>query len=320
MPQRRGPGPAELPPALAASLTAFVDHLRLERGLSAHSVRAYQGDVRSLLDHLTRLGQPDLAGLDLRTLRSWLARLQTTGASRATLARRAAAVRAFTAWACRGGLLGSDPAAALAAPKGRRSLPRVLTVAEAAAAMDPAVGAPGGGPDAAPATALAARDQAMLEVLYASAIRVSELCGLDLGDLDERRRLLRVVGKGDRERRVPVGEPALVALRDWMRTGRPVLAADTAGPAMFVGARGRRIDPRTVRRVVHARLRALPGLPDIGPHGWRHTAATHLLAGGADLRSVQELLGHATLATTQMYTHVTIERLRATYERAHPRA
>jgi integrase/recombinase XerC len=191
----------------------------------------------------------------------------------------------------------------------------VLSAGQARAVLE-ALGEPSGDPRA---DAAALRDQAIVEVLYAGAIRVSELCGIDLPDLDRQRRVIRVVGKGDKQRSVPVGLPAVAAIDAWLAAGRPVLAAPTA-TALFVGMRGRRIDPRTVRRVVHLRIARVPGAPDIGPHGLRHSAATHLLAGGADLRSVQEILGHATLATTQIYTHVSVERLKATYEQAHPRA
>ena len=159
-----------------------------------------------------------------------------------------------------------------------------------------------------------------MEVLYATGIRVSELCGLDIDDLDEGRNTVRVLGKGGRERTVPVGLPAVRAVVAWKRAGRPPLARPGSGPALFLGARGRRLDPRTARRVVHARLATVAGVPDSGPHGLRHAAATHLLEGGADLRSVQEILGHASLASTQIYTHVSVERLTAAYRQAHPRA
>ena len=164
------------------------------------------------------------------------------------------------------------------------------------------------------------RDLAIMELLYASGIRVSELCGLDLDDLDRERRTIRVMGKGGKERVVPVGLPAERAAARWIRDGRPVLLAAGSGRALFLGARGRRLDPRAARRVVHARLGAVPGVPDSGPHGLRHAAATHLLEGGADLRSVQEILGHASLASTQIYTHVSVERLQAAFRQAHPRA
>ncbi|MBV9292350.1 MAG: tyrosine recombinase XerC [Frankiales bacterium] len=290
-------------------MAAFEEHLALERNLSPHTVRAYVGDVTSLLDHAGRLHVDDLADLDLRTLRSWLARLHSLGASRTTLARRASAARVFTAWAARRGLLPADPGAALTSPRPHRHLPEVLRADEAAAALDAA----------ADDTPVGMRDRAVLELLYATGARVGELCGLDVDDLDRHRRTVRVLGKGRKERVVPVGEPASDAVERWLEAGRPALATPASGPALLLGARGGRIDSRTVRRVVHERLR-LAGAPDLGPHGLRHSAATHLLEGGADLRSVQELLGHATLATTQIYTHVSIERLRATYDRAHPRA
>jgi integrase/recombinase XerC len=289
-------------------LDAFARHLHAERGLSPHTVRAYLCDVASLLDHAARMGR-DVRQLDIRVLRSWLARLHTSGLARTTLARRAAAARVFTAYAVRRGLLDTDPGALLATPKGRRRLPAVLRADEVEAMLVPANDAPVG-----------LRDYAVLELLYATGVRVAELCGLDLDDVDRERRVVRVLGKGAKERSVPFGVPAAVALDDWLARGRPALAGQRSGPAVFLGARGGRLDPRTVRRVVHRRLAGVPGAPSLGPHGLRHSAATHLLEGGADLRSVQELLGHATLATTQIYTHVTVDRLKATYDRAHPRA
>ncbi|HET6816400.1 MAG TPA: tyrosine recombinase XerC [Mycobacteriales bacterium] len=294
-----------------ALLAAFADHLALERNLSSHTVRAYLGDVAGLLDHARRMGITDLDRLDVRAMRSWLARLHTQGASRATLARRSSAARVFTAWAHRRGLLSTDPGAGLSAPKSQRHLPEVLRPDEAAAVLDQVT---------TDDTVVGLRDRTLLELLYASGARVSELCGLDVGDVDLERHTVRVVGKGDKERVVPIGIPAVRAIDDWLARGRPTLLTRASGPALLLGMRGGRLDPRTARRVVHQRLRAVPGLPDLGPHGLRHSAATHLLEGGADLRTVQELLGHATLATTQIYTHVSIERLRATYERAHPRA
>jgi integrase/recombinase XerC len=305
------PTATRLPAAFAGVVERYADHLALERNLSAHTVRAYVGDVSSLLDHAVRLKLEQPAELDLRTLRSWLARLHSQGASRTTLARRASAARVFTAWAHRCGLLPVDPGAALTSPKAHRRLPDVLRPDEAVALLD------GAGRDDSP---VGLRDLAVLELLYASGARVSELCGLDVDDVDRERRTVRVFGKGRRERVVPVGIPAVRAVDAWLACGRPAWVSADSGPALLLGARGRRLDPRTARRAVHDRLSATPGLPDIGPHGLRHTAATHLLEGGADLRTVQELLGHATLATTQIYTHVSIERLRATYERAHPRA
>lgn len=309
-----GPGgdaPTALPVAFEQALADYADHLSLERSLSPNTVRAYVGDLASLFDHATRLRLGGPADLDLRALRSWLARLHAQGAGRATLARRASAVRVFTAWAHRRGLMPDDPGAGLASPRGRRHLPRVLRQDEAVALLDRTAA------DDSPA---GLRDRALLELLYATGARVGEVCGLDVDDLDTARRTVRVVGKGAKERVIPMGIPAVEALAAWLSRGRPQWATPDSGPAVFLGARGRRLDPRSARRVVHGRLAALPDAPDLGPHGLRHTAATHLLEGGADLRSVQELLGHATLGTTQIYTHVSIDRLRATYERAHPRA
>jgi integrase/recombinase XerC len=306
------------------ALAAFTRHLRAERGLSEHSVRAYRGDVTTLLDHARRMGLDSPAGLDLRTLRSWLAGQATRGRAKTTLARRAAAARTFTAWATREGLLERDPGALLATPRSGRSLPGVLSQAEAGAVLDLTGPDDRTGsadePESVVGRAVRLRDQATLEVLYASGIRVGELCGLDVDDIDHARRVVRVMGKGAKERTVPVGAPALRAVDTWLAQGRPVLAGADSGPALFLGARGRRVDQRTVRRAVHQLLARVPGAPDLGPHGIRHSAATHLLEGGADLRSVQELLGHATLATTQIYTHVSVDRLKATYDQAHPRA
>jgi integrase/recombinase XerC len=303
-----------LAPDLVEVLERFTRHLRSERGLSEHSVRAYRGDVATLLEHAARMGRGRVADLDLLTLRSWLAGQATRGRARTTLARRAAAARTFTAWAHRQGLAETDAGTLLATPRTGRSLPGVLKRDEADALLHVA------GLAADDESPVGLRDLAVLEVLYASGIRVSELCGLDVDDVDRARRVLRVLGKGAKERTVPVGAPALRAVDRWLASGRPALADPRSGPALFLGARGRRVDPRTVRRAVHQLLANVPGAPDLGPHGLRHSAATHLLEGGADLRSVQELLGHATLATTQIYTHVSVDRLKATYDQAHPRA
>ncbi len=299
-----------IPPRCAVVLEEFEVNLRTERGLSVHTVRAYVGDVSGLLDHAGRMGVTDVDELDVRILRSWLARLRTSGQARTTLARRAAAVRVFTAFALRRGYTSVDAGLLLGTAKGHRTLPQVLRQHEVAGLLQPQ------GDDG----PLALRDAAMMELLYATGVRVGELCGLDVGDVDRPRRLIRVLGKGAKERSVPFGIPADRALSGWLDVGRPQLAGATSGAAVFLGARGARIDQRAVRRTVHARLAKVEGAPDLGPHALRHTAATHLLEGGADLRTVQELLGHATLATTQLYTHVTVDRLKATYDRAHPRA
>jgi len=314
---------APLPARLGAALEAFRHHIDAERGLSRHTVRAYLGDVTSLLEHAAAAGATAPADLDIGTLRAWLAGQHGTGHARATLARRAAAVRTFTAFAHARGLLAADPGPLLGMPRIPRRLPEVLRQAQVAAVLEapgaPAAARPGGASFRQEA-ALALRDTAIVELLYATGIRVGELCGLDIGDLDTERRTVRVLGKGNRERTVPVGIPAVRAVGAWTRSGRPVLVTPASGHALFLGARGKRLDPRTARRVVHARLAAVPGTPDSGPHGLRHAAATHLLEGGADLRSVQEILGHSSLTSTQIYTHVTVERLQAAYRQAHPRA
>jgi integrase/recombinase XerC len=312
--------PDPLPEPLARALAGFGRHLTAERGLSPHTVRAYLGDIGTLLRHAAAQGCAEPGDVDILALRAWLAEQHRAGQSRATIARRAAAARSFTAFAHRQGWLPDDPGVHLGAPKVHKRLPHVLgqkQMAAVLAAADTVV------PDQDEIqAALARRDVAIMELLYASGIRVSELCGLDLGDLDAGRRTVRVLGKGSKERVVPVGIPAVRAVHEWVSAGRPVLAGpQTPGQVMFLGARGGRIDPRAVRRVVHARIAAAAGtVPDTGPHGLRHTAATHLLEGGADLRSVQEILGHSSLATTQIYTHVSVERLVSVYRQAHPRA
>jgi integrase/recombinase XerC len=373
----------ELPPDLGRALGAFERHLTAERGLSLHTVRAYVGDVTSLLEHVSQAGGTGLADLDIQALRSWLAAQHAAGSAKTSVARRAAAARAFTAHAHARGRLAQDPGRLLGTPRTGRHLPQVLAREQMLAVLEPAVPRMTPPPAAAAAfasaepasadgaravltpreLALAQRDTAIMELLYATGIRVSELCGLDVGDLDEERHTVRAMGKGGKERIVPVGLPAVRAVRAWLQDGRAILAAGpvaASGPAasspaaprpapaaaatrgltlteqaaaqqrgsrppgapMFVGARGRRLDPRTARRVVHERIAAASAsrVPDTGPHGLRHTAATHLLEGGADLRSVQEVLGHASLATTQIYTHVSVERLLAAFRQAHPRA
>ncbi|MCX6397688.1 MAG: tyrosine recombinase XerC [Propionibacteriales bacterium] len=304
----------ELPEEFAQALAAYERHLVSERDLTPHTVRAYLGDVTGMLTHAAAMSLVRLDELDIRTLRSWLANQQTLGKARSTMSRRATAIRVFTAWAFRTGRARADAGAQLGTPKARKSLPAALDVAQARALLEAAATrADDGSP-----TGL--RDVAILELLYATGARVGELCGLDVDDVDRSRRVVRVFGKGRKERTVPYGLPADLALGRWLDQARPVLFAPGAGPALFLGARGGRIDQRAVRSMVHRRLADVPGAPDLGPHGLRHTAATHLLEGGADLRTVQEMLGHASLATTQIYTHVTSERLRSAYQLAHPRA
>ncbi|WP_134427340.1 tyrosine recombinase XerC [Mycobacterium ulcerans] len=302
-----------MPDNSEAILEEFDEYLALQCGRSAHTRRAYLGDLRSLLDYLAGRGA-DLRALSLPVLRSWLATAAGAGAARTTLARRTSTVKAFTAWAVRRGLLATDPAARLQVPKAHRTLPAVLRQDQALAAMTAAKsGAQQGDP-------LALRDRLIVELLYATGIRVSELCGLDIDDVDTGHRLVRVLGKGNKQRTAPFGQPAAEALQAWLADGRPALATAESGPALLLGARGRRLDVRQARTVVHQTVAAVDGAPDMGPHGLRHSAATHLLEGGADLRVVQELLGHSSLATTQLYTHVAVSRLRAVHDQAHPRA
>lgn len=294
---------------------AFLKYLEAERNLSAHTIRAYLGDLDSFFEHLEKLDVTDFAKLELSHIRSWLANQQVKGGARTTLSRRAVSIRLFTKWATKKGYLAKDVGATLATPKGARTLPEVLNVADTGVAMDALASrvAEEDGP-------LAKRDCAMVEVLYASGARVSELCGLDLQDIDYERNTIRVVGKGNKERSIPLGNPAMRALDRWLKEGRPSLAGDKSDRAVFLGARGKRIDQRTVRTVVYHALEALEGAVKLGPHALRHSAATHLLEGGADLRTVQEILGHASLATTQIYTHVSTERLQKAFKQAHPRA
>jgi integrase/recombinase XerC len=304
-----------LPTPMREAVDEFGLHLARVESRSAHTVRAYLGDVVSLLDHAARRGCAGPADLDITVLRGWLASRMRDGAARTSQARRAAAVRAFTAWAHRSGLSPADAGAQLASPRAHRDLPTVLRADQAA----DLVTAPRAATAEPADTAVGIRDLAVLEMLYATGVRVSELCGLDLGDVDDARRVIRVFGKGAKERAVPYGVPAQRALDDWLRAGRPVLAAAGSGQALFVGARGGRLQQTVVRRVVAAAARAA-GLPHTSPHDLRHSAATHLLDGGADLRAVQDLLGHASLSSTQIYTHVSTERLRAAFRQAHPRA
>jgi integrase/recombinase XerC len=296
-----------------AILDEFDQYLTLQCNRSAHTRRAYLGDVRSLLAFLDGRGI-GLDGLSLPVLRSWLSTSAAAGAARTTLARRTSAVKAFTAWAVRRGVLTADPAARLQVPKAHRILPAVLRQDQALNAMAAAKsGAEQGDP-------LALRDRLIVEMLYATGIRVSELCGLDIDDVDIHHRLVRVLGKGNKQRTAPFGVPAADALSAWLTDGRPALVTAESGPALLLGARGRRLGVRQARTVVHQTVAAVDGAPDMGPHGLRHSAATHLLEGGADLRVVQELLGHSSLATTQLYTHVAVSRLRAVHDQAHPRA
>lgn len=304
---------AVLPVPLQDALDDFAGHLEVAQGVSAHTVRAYTGDVEAMLRHAVRHGAGTLADLDLATLRSWLTVQSERGLARATLARRGAAARAFFDWARRARLVETDPAVRLASPRVPRTLPTVLAEDAAARLLDAARDAAS---DGAPARL---REWAAAELLYGAGVRVGELAGVDVDDVDLGQRVVRVLGKGSKERMVPFGVPAGRAVRRWLDDGRPALVTARTGPALLVGDRGGRWGQRQVREAVH-RLARAAGVEDVAPHDLRHSAATHLLAGGSDLRSVQEILGHSSLATTQRYTHVTAERLRSSFEQAFPRA
>jgi site-specific recombinase XerD len=271
-------------------------------GRSPATRKAYVGDVTAFAEWMARSDVGSPAGVDRMHLRRYLASLGTRRLARATIARKAAALRCYFSWSLRQGHIGSDPARSLRAPAGGGRLPRVLSNAE----VDTLLDAPA-------ATSLDRRDLAVLELLYAAGLRVSELCGLDRGDVDLRRRIVTVLGKGAKQRRVPMHDAAVAALRAWLEDGRD--AMDGPPEAVFVNQRGARLGPRDVRRILDRRADA-----PTHPHALRHTYATHLLDGGADLRVVQELLGHSSLATTQVYTHVSKERLRSVYGGTHPRA
>jgi integrase/recombinase XerC len=296
-------------------ITSFTRHLEVERSLSVHTIRAYIGDLESLLNHLETIGVTDISQLELVHLRSWLANQQVKGGARTTLSRRAVSVRLFTKWAVKNKYLAKDVAATLATPKGHRTLPEVLDIADAKTAMDSLATRA-----SEEETPISLRDVAMVELLYATGARVAELCGLDMSDIDYDRQTIRVLGKGNKERTIPLGNPAMKALNVWIKEGRDSIKNSLSGNAVFLGARGKRIDQRTVRTVVYNALQAIEGIERMGPHALRHSAATHLLEGGADLRTVQEILGHASLATTQIYTHVSTERLQKAFKQAHPRA
>jgi integrase/recombinase XerC len=301
---------------LEEAVAVYAHELAHVRRLSPATVRAYRADLRDLGALVP--GVP-MEQIDLESLREWLWQATQRGDARSTLARRTAAARGFFAWATESGMITADPSLRLVAPKRGRSLPRVASSDGMRDVLD------GLSARAADGDPLHLRDSAMLELLYASAIRVSELCGLDVDDLDLDRATVRVMGKGSKERVVPFGQPARRAVEAYLVRGRTPLAARASGPgapgsALLRGARGGRITPRAVYDVVVREFGPVMGTGAVGPHALRHSAATHLLDGGADLRAVQEMLGHASLGTTQIYTHVSSERLAASYRLAHPRA
>jgi len=297
----------------AALVTQYQEHLALVRNLSDNSIRGYVTDLESFLKHMEKLGIVEFDQLEIEHIRSWLANLQSTGVARSTLTRRIVSIRAFTNWAAANGWLSSDLGANLSVPKPHKVLPEVLNVNEAATVIKSLEIKAAEQPNP-----LNIRDLAIVEVLYGSGIRVSELCGLDLSDIDNSRNTLNVIGKAGKQRVVPLGIPAMKALDKYLNSARADLANQVSQAAVFLGLRGKRIDQRTVRQVVYEAMKAVGAT--MGPHGLRHTAATHLLEGGADLRTVQEILGHSSLSTTQIYTHVSPERLQSAFKQAHPRA
>ena len=291
----------------------YRDHLIAERNLSENSIRAYLSDLESLVTHLNALGIDEFSKLEVNHLRSWLANLHSKGAARSSITRRVVSLRAFSYWAFRNGWIARDIGQELVAPKPERTLPEVIDIDSALtllAALETRANE-----EQSPESI---RDVAVLELLYAAGIRISELVGMNLDDVDRERQTVRVFGKGNRERVVPIGVPALRAIDRWIEDGRHKLATDQSRNSLFIGSRGKRIDQRVARSIVYEAMKAI-GL-ELGPHALRHTAATHLLEGGADLRTVQEILGHSSLATTQIYTHVSRDRITKAYEQAHPRA
>lgn len=314
----------------------YLLYLKANRGLSDNTRKAYESDIVECLQALARMGVESIDDVTIEDLRAWMAAASRSHA-RSSMARKTVAVRGFFAWCHEHDVIASDPACMLMTPKIPDTLPAVLNEEQASHLMDCAEEDAHDGVRAVSEktqsdkhdtrhgdiyikeSAVRLRDAAMLELLYATGIRVGELVGLDVGDVNFDNRTVKVTGKGNKQRVVPFGAPAASALRQWIDAGRSCLAKKPAGEALFVGARGARIDQRVVRDIVHAHARSA-GVPDIGPHALRHSAATHMLDGGADLREVQEMLGHSSLKTTQRYTHVSVEQLKARYGLAFPRA
>jgi len=303
------------PSELQGLLQQWVAHIADGRGFSANTVKAYGGDVGDLIEFAGSQGVTQVASLDLDLLRAWLWMLSEAGLEKSSLARKGAAARSFTAWLLKSGQVHTDPGLRLRVPKASRSLPKVVSresleqifdrLSKAAKTDEPE----------------RLRDLVVVELLYAGGIRVSELVGLNLESIDRSRNLMTVFGKGAKQRAVPFGQPAADALDRWLQLGRPALGAQTSADqaALLLNSRGKRLGVRQVYELVASLIAATPSGRG-GPHALRHSAATHLLDGGADLRAVQELLGHASLSTTQIYTHVSIERLKQGYQNAHPRA
>lgn len=295
-------------------LDRFIQYIELELGRSINTAKAYRQDLEHLIEFVRTRECTELGDVGIMELRGWLAEQRNSGLTAATIARRATAARTFFAWATHNGFVAEDPASSLVIPKVSKRLPHVLAQTQATEIMQRAALR---ADDESPAHI---RDLAILELMYATGIRVGELVGLDVHDIDEARRTIKVTGKGNKQRVVPFGSIAHQALTQYLKTSRSQLANEKSGAAVFLGTRGSRIDQRVVRKMVTEVLAGIEGVPDLSPHGFRHSAATHLIEGGADIRAVQEILGHASLSTTQLYTHVSMDRLRAVFEQAHPRA
>lgn len=292
---------------------SFSNELELSRGYSPNTVRAYTSDCTDLVGFMEKRSLNDVNDIDLELLREFLYRASEKGSTKTTLARKSAAIRSFTAWLTAKGKLKDDPGQKLRSPKASRPLPKVLSRESMSAIFESLE------PLATEDNPAGIQDLLILELLYGSGIRVSELVGLNLGDIDYQRKILRVTGKGDKQRMVPFSDPANTALEKWLRIGRKEFENELSKDALLLSSRGSRMGVRQVYGLVAGILEQTP-VGQAGPHALRHTAATHLLDGGADLRAVQELLGHASLATTQIYTHVSVERLKQGYLKAHPRA
>jgi integrase/recombinase XerC len=295
------------------AILGFEAYLDAGRGYSENTVKAYLIDVQDLADFLEKKNIQNVEDLNLEHLRDWLWQATQQGLTKATIARKSAAIRSFTAWVLKNGLSESDPGLRLRSPKASRTLPKVVSRESLSMVFKSLTDR------ATDDNPQGIRDLVAVELLYASGARVSELVGLDLESIDFGRNIMRVMGKGAKQRMVPFGQPARDALDLWIRIARPMLANEKSGQALLLNSRGQRIGVRQVYSLVANLLEATP-TGAAGPHSLRHSAATHLLDGGADLRAVQELLGHASLGTTQIYTHVSIERLRDGYKNAHPRA
>jgi len=302
-----------MPNTIDDAAALFAEHLRQALGYSPNTVKAYQSDVLEFSAFANLDSKRALEDLDIEIMRGWLWQLTQSGLAKSSLARKSAALRVFTAWLFKNNRISSDPGLRLRSPKTGRSLPKVVS-RESLAQVFELLESRATFQNVEPI-----RDLLIFELLYATGIRVSELAGLNLSDIDSSRNLLRVMGKGAKQRMVPFGEPAQDALSRWLKEARPLLPTANSEAALLLTAKGKRIGVRQVYSLVAGMLALTPS-GEAGPHALRHSAATHLLDGGADLRAVQELLGHSSLATTQIYTHVSVERLKAGYQNAHPRA